>query len=158
MYALPNHDYFIVVLIDVAWIIKLIVSSSFFLLRERERGREGERERGRGGERERERDYRNMREYMLEVNPDGLETNWHCVELRPFFKALLTCTFMIEIPAGIYLLKVNNRDTRARCEICSKLRIKIPKRWQLRRFGIFIVNFEHISHLLLVLLLSTLNM
>ena len=24
-------------------------------------------------------------------------------------------------PAGIYLLKVNNRNTRARCEICSKL-------------------------------------
>ena len=27
-----------------------------------------------------------------------------------------------------------------------------------RRSGIFIVNFEHISHLLLVFLLSTLNM
>ena len=25
---------------------------------------------------------------------------------------------------GIYLLKVNNRNTRARCEICSKLTIK----------------------------------
>ena len=25
-------------------------------------------------------------------------------------------------PIGIYLLKVNNRNTRARCEICSKLR------------------------------------
>ena len=24
-------------------------------------------------------------------------------------------------PAGIYLLKVNNRNTRTRCEICSKL-------------------------------------
>ena len=23
-------------------------------------------------------------------------------------------------PAGIYLLKVNNRNTRTRCEICSK--------------------------------------
>ena len=29
-------------------------------------------------------------------------------------------------PAGIYLLKVNNRNTGARCEICSKLIIKIP--------------------------------
>ena len=27
-------------------------------------------------------------------------------------------------PAGIYLLKVNNRNTRARCEICSKLTVK----------------------------------
>ena len=25
------------------------------------------------------------------------------------------------IPVGIYLLKVNNRNTRTRCEICSKL-------------------------------------
>ena len=30
-------------------------------------------------------------------------------------------------PAGIYLLKVNNRNIRARCEICSKLTIKIPE-------------------------------
>ena len=28
------------------------------------------------------------------------------------------------IPAGIYLLKVNNRNTRTTCEICSKLTIK----------------------------------
>ena len=34
-----------------------------------------------------------------------------------------------------------------RCEICSKLTIKTPKRSQWRRFAVFIVNFEHISHL-----------
>ena len=33
-------------------------------------------------------------------------------------------------PAGIYLLKVNNRNTRTRCEICSKLTIKIIERRQ----------------------------
>ena len=33
-------------------------------------------------------------------------------------------------PAAIYLLKVNNRNTRTRCEICSKLTIKIPERRQ----------------------------
>ena len=49
------------------------------------------------------------------------------------------------IPAGIYVSKVNNRNTRARCEICSKLTIKIPERRQWRRSGIFVVNFEHIS-------------
>ena len=32
--------------------------------------------------------------------------------------------------AGIYLLKVNNRNTRTRCEICSQLTIKTPKRRQ----------------------------
>ena len=31
--------------------------------------------------------------------------------------------------------------------MCSKLPIKTPKRRQWRRFGVFIVNFEHISHL-----------
>ena len=29
---------------------------------------------------------------------------------------------------GIYLLKVNNRNTRTRCEICSKLTIRTPER------------------------------
>ena len=48
----------------------------------------------------------------------------------------------------IYLLKVNNRNTRIRCEKCSRQR---------RRSGIFIVNFEHILHLVLVFLLLTLN-
>ena len=60
-------------------------------------------------------------------------------------------------PAGIYLLKVNNRNTRTRCEICSKLTINTPERRHWRRSGVFIVNFEHISHLVLVFLLLTLN-
>ena len=64
----------------------------------------------------------------------------------------------LKFPASIYLLKVNNRSTRTRCEICSKLTIKIPERRQWRCSGIFIVNFEHISHLVLVFLLLTLNM
>ena len=61
-------------------------------------------------------------------------------------------------PAGIYLLKVNNRNTRTRFEICSNLMIKIsePRHWRVS--GIFIVNFEHISHFVLVVLLLTLNM
>ena len=66
--------------------------------------------------------------------------------------------FLHYCPAGIYLLKVNNRNTRTRCEICSKLTIKIPERRHKRRSGVFIVNFEHISHLVLVFLLLTLNM
>ena len=40
-------------------------------------------------------------------------------------------------PAGIYLLKVNNRNSRTRCEICSKLTIKTPGRRQWRRSGSF---------------------
>ena len=56
-----------------------------------------------------------------------------------------------------YMFKVNNRSTRARCEICSKLTIKRPERRHSRRSGDFIVNFEHISQLALVLLLLTLS-
>ena len=33
-------------------------------------------------------------------------------------------------PAGNYMFKVNSRNTRTRCEICSKLTIKIPERRQ----------------------------
>ena len=62
-----------------------------------------------------------------------------------------------DIEAGIYLLKVNNRNTRTRCEICSKFTIKIPQRRQWRLSGIFIVNFEHISHFVLKFLLLNLN-
>ena len=63
---------------------------------------------------------------------------------------LSSCQFCFIRPAGNYILKVNNRNTRTRCEICSKLTIKIPKRRQWRRYGIFIVNSEHITHLALV--------
>ena len=60
-------------------------------------------------------------------------------------------------PAGNYMLKVSNRNTTTRCDIYSKLTVKIPERRQWRHSGIFIVNFEHISHLALVLLLLTLS-
>ena len=50
-------------------------------------------------------------------------------------------------PVAIYMFKVNNRNTRARCEICLNC-----------CFGVYIVNFEHILHLVLVFLLLTLNM
>ena len=33
-------------------------------------------------------------------------------------------------PAGIYLLKVRNRNTRTRCQLCLKLTVKIPERCQ----------------------------
>ena len=51
---------------------------------------------------------------------------------RPFFSTHSN-------PASIYLPKVNNRNTRTRCEICSKLTIETPE-----RSGVVIVNFKHI--------------
>ena len=63
----------------------------------------------------------------------------------------------ILIPASICLLKINNINTRLTCEICSKLTIKTSERCQWPRSGGFIVNFEHISHLILTFLLLTLS-
>ena len=60
-------------------------------------------------------------------------------------------------PVGIYLLKVNNRNTKTRCEICSKLTTKTPERCHWCRSSVFIVNFGHISHFVLEFLLLTLN-
>ena len=47
--------------------------------------------------------------------------------------------------AGIYWLKINNRNTGATCEKCSELIIKTLERRQWCRSGVFIVNFEPIS-------------
>ena len=43
------------------------------------------------------------------------------------------------------------------CKICSKLTIKAPEQRHWRCSGVFIVNFEHISHFFLVCLLITLT-
>ena len=60
----------------------------------------------------------------------------------------MTVTFSVTLsPAGIYIRKVNNRNSKTKCEICSK-----------RRSAVFIVNFKHISHFALMLQLLTLNM
>ena len=61
------------------------------------------------------------------------------------------------ITFGIYIFTVNNRNTRKRCAVCSKLTIMTPEQRHWRRSGVFIINFEHISHLFLVFLLLTLS-
>ena len=70
------------------------------------------------------------------------------------WKSKNRCNLLRLFPVNIYLLKVSNRNTKTRSEICSKLTVKTPE----RRQGVFIVNFEHISHLVLVFLLLILNM
>ena len=47
-------------------------------------------------------------------------------------------------PAINYIFKFNNRNTRTRCEICSKLTIKTLERRHWPRSGVFFVNLEHI--------------
>ena len=61
-------------------------------------------------------------------------------------------------PTGIYLFKVNNRNTRTMCEICSKLTIKTPE-WQWLHIidqNDIIVNLEKISNIVLMFSLLTL--
>ena len=49
-------------------------------------------------------------------------------------------------PAGICLLKGNNRNTRTRCEICSKLTIKtLGRRQWCSGVSVSIVNFEQVN-------------
>ena len=48
--------------------------------------------------------------------------------------------------------------TKTRCKICSKVTLRIPQRRPKLCSGVFIVNFKHISHLVLLFLLLTLNM
>ena len=61
------------------------------------------------------------------------------------FSAMSLFFYQMVFPAGNYMFKVDNRNTTTRCEICWKLTIKIP------------INFQHISHLVLVFPLITLS-
>ena len=61
-------------------------------------------------------------------------------------------------PAGIYLIKVSNVNTSARCELCLKLTIKTPERRHWSRSRAFNVKFKYVSHLVIVFLLLNLSM
>ena len=91
------------------------------------------------------------------------ELNRTYMGLNPFTNDISSSKITIKINShatlstGIYLLKVNNKNTSTRCEICSKLAINTTKRRHWRRSGVFFVIFENISHLVLVFLLLTLS-
>ena len=77
-------------------------------------------------------------------------------ERKPWGYCGLVCLFAgTRLPTGKYMFKVNNRNTRTRCEIWSKLTIKTPGQSHWRCSSVFIVHFEHISLLFLVFLLLT---
>ena len=61
-------------------------------------------------------------------------------------------------PVNKNMLRINNRHTRKRGEVCSKLTIKPPEQRQCCCFGILIVNFEHTLYLFLVFVLLNLSM
>ena len=45
-------------------------------------------------------------------------------------------------PAKNYMFKVSNKNTRTRCEICSKLAIKTPERQQWQRSSLFLIALK----------------
>ena len=59
-------------------------------------------------------------------------------------KTMSLWTHLVQhLPAGVYLLKVSNENTKAMCEICSKSMIKTPKRrYNEGRSDVFIINSE----------------
>ena len=87
----------------------------------------------------------NTNKYSLQEISTSLETVWIVV-----FSQLHTpgsCIFLGKTQPAFTCSKLTIEKLEQRCEICSKLTIKPPKRHHWRRFGSFIVNFEHISHL-----------
>ena len=81
---------------------------------------------------------------------------WVCIYFGEHILVPLLLTLRSYLPTGHppqskhWHVQSNNRNTRKLCEICSKLIIKITKRY-------FVVTFEQISHLLLVFLLLNLS-
>ena len=51
---------------------------------------------------------------------------------------------------GIYLFTVTMETPKTICEICSNLTIKTPERRHWHHSIVFIVNFDHIPHIVLV--------
>ena len=54
-------------------------------------------------------------------------------------------------------MKVKYKNTRTECLICFKVNTKDTRTMLMTSFGVFIVNFEQISHFALVFLLLILN-
>ena len=89
---------------------------------------------------------------------------WLCWHQQVFFDCswkhiLVTCFLTAIISATsqptFTCYKFNNRNNRTKHELCSELTIKTPEQCHWRCCGVFIVNFQHISHLVLVFLLLT---
>ena len=78
------------------------------------------------------------------------------MDIQPVFNEYKAVTYMCQ-----YFSKTEDRYSHAMKQAVKEAfenNIKTPKRRHCRRTGVFIVNFEHISHLVLVFLLLSLNM
>ena len=61
------------------------------------------------------------KEYTCQIDSPDINYDYFCVTFYAY-------TVYLSYPAGNYMFKVKNRNTRTRCEICSKLTMKTPER------------------------------
>ena len=62
------------------------------------------------------------------------------------FNAMFLGVYLPSRQLRVQSFKVSNRNTRARCEVCSKLTVKTSERLHWRRSSVFIVSLEYIYH------------
>ena len=92
---------------------------------------------------------------MIKVNNKDTRTNVNLKSISQIFRVFLLLALSIYIftgllensliPGKIYLFKVTSRNTRKRCEICSKFTIKITERRHWHRSCVFIVYFKQLN-------------
>ena len=100
----------------------------------------------------------NLNEYQaLTSSLSCLKEIW--LGIDNMFYQLFTCSMphCSVFPANIYLFKVNNKNTRKKLWNMFKVNNKNNRAASWLRSGVFIVNFEHISHLIITFLMLTLN-
>ena len=88
-----------------------------------------------------------MQYYLFIKSCSSSKNCWYSTifEVSMFLSVLQSCN----IPGKHFLIQIQQQRHRQKLEICSKLIIKTPK-WPLWRCpSVFMVNFGHISHLLL---------
>ena len=87
-------------------------------------------------------------------------TNFTWSILEYFAPCIFPCEFCKVFQKNLSPLtcsKWTNSNTRKKCEMCSKLTTKTQQRHYWHHSGVFIVKFEHILLIFLVLRLLTLN-
>ena len=98
---------------------------------------------------------------FLSTSKHNLKSQGVSVAFKGWRKRALALNRLMtfDFPAFNCMFKVNNRNTRSRSEICSDVTMKTPERCQChrqwRRSVAFIVIFQHVTHLVLVLFLLT---
>ena len=80
---------------------------------------------------------RSQRYSEIQWNNNWIETKRSNQEKKKKKKSISYWSTLKPNPAGLYLLKVNNRNTKAKYNICSKLTIKTTEQCQ-RRINVFL--------------------